>query len=118
MFAKISSLKNRLKYFILIFGVCILIITISSAFIQKHQHGSDPNIDGYVPDETTAIKIAEAIWLPIYGEEIYNYKPFKAELLDKKVWRVSGTVHTQLGGSPIAEIEKSDCKILKVIHEK
>ena len=26
----------------------------------------------YVPNKNTAIKIAEAIWLPIYGESIYR----------------------------------------------
>src|SRR5262249_7899264 len=25
--------------------------------------------EGYVPDAATAIKIAEAVWIPIYGEE-------------------------------------------------
>lgn len=70
-----------------------------------------------VPDEKTAIKIAEAIWLPIYGEKINNKKPFVATLKDS-IWIVSGTVHTEKGGAPYIEIHKSDCKILKVYHEK
>jgi len=74
--------------------------------------------NGYVPDDKTAIKIAEAIWLPIFGNEIYNYKPYKAELIGGKIWKVYGTVHTDKGGSPFAEIQKSDCKIIKVYHEK
>lgn len=73
--------------------------------------------EGYVPNEETAIKIAEAIWLPIYGNEIYRYKPFKARLsMDKKYWQISGTVHALKGGSPYAKIRKSDCKILEVTH--
>ena len=32
----------------------------------------------YVPDKITAIKIAEAVWLPIYGNSIYEKKPFVA----------------------------------------
>ena len=27
--------------------------------------------EGFVPDKNTAIKIAEAVWFPIYGESIY-----------------------------------------------
>lgn len=26
----------------------------------------------YVPNQETAIKIAEAVWVPIYGDKIYN----------------------------------------------
>jgi hypothetical protein len=42
----------------------------------------------YVPNEETAIKIAEAVWLPIYGEDIYN-KPQLAQASAcalKKLW--------------------------------
>jgi hypothetical protein len=34
---------------------------------------------GYVPDETTAIAIAKAVWIPIYGkEQIESEAPFVA----------------------------------------
>ena len=79
---------------------------------------SNPSMEGYIPNETTAIKVAEAIWLPIYGKEIYEYKPFKAILGDNDVWIVSGTVHTQKGGSPFALIQKKDGKIIDVYHEE
>jgi len=75
--------------------------------------------NGVMPTDciANAIKIAEAIWLPIYGNEIYKYKPFKAKLIGGKVWEIYGTVYTQKGGSPIAKIRKSDCKIIEVTHE-
>jgi len=77
---------------------------------------------GYVPDQATAIKIAEAIWLPIYGKEIYNEKPFKAKLIKGgTVWEVTGSLPNDmlvLGGTAIIEIRRSDCKILYVIHGK
>lgn len=73
----------------------------------------------YVPNEETAIKIAEAIWLPIFGNEIYNKKPFIAKLNTKtNIWVVHGTLKEEKGGVPFIEIQKSDCKILKVYHEK
>lgn len=100
----------------LLIGSTILIM--ATIYAQKTGHSSDPEKDGYVPNAETAIKVAEAIWLPIYGDKIYNSKPFKATLRNNEVWIVEGTLHTQKGGVPYAEIQKSDCKVLKVIHTK
>lgn len=73
----------------------------------------------YVPNAECAIKIAEAIWLPIYGKGIYDSKPFTAVLKGDSVWVVEGTLPKRmLGGTPYIEIQKSDCKILKVTHGK
>lgn len=96
-------------FFSLLFLACIC---------PSNNQLSDPEKNGYVPNKETAIKIAEAIWLPIYGEEINNHKPFKADLVDNKIWRVTGTVYTEKGGAPVVEIQKSDCKILCVYHGK
>ena len=75
--------------------------------------------DGYVPGAGTAIKIAEAVWLPIYGKQIENEKPFKAHLKDDMIWVVEGTLPPHmLGGVAYAEIQKADGKILSVIHGK
>ena len=71
----------------------------------------------YVPDAETAIKIAVAVWEPIYGKEkLEKDKPFHADLRDD-IWGVSGTgtSHTLRGGGMVqAEISKSDGKILKI----
>lgn len=73
----------------------------------------------FVPNEETAIKVAEAIWLPIFGESIYDKKPFRAKLVNNEIWVVEGTLEEGLlGGVPLIEIQKSDCKILKVEHGK
>lgn len=111
------NIINQMKSLIKI-GIVIITCILLTSFMQPYKNKTDPDKDGYVPDEITAIKIAVAIWLPIYGPEIYNYKPFKAKLIKGKIWRVDGTVHTFFGGSPIAEIQKKDCKVLKIIHEK
>lgn len=72
-----------------------------------------------VPNERTAIKIAEKKWLSIYGEKIYSKKPFVATLSENgKVWYVKGTLHTQKGGVPYIEIRKVDGKVLKISHSK
>lgn len=73
----------------------------------------------YVPDKETAIRIAEAIWVPIYGEKIYNQKPYIVTLVDSSIWVVTGTLpENKRGGVAYIEIQKNDCKILKVTHGK
>jgi hypothetical protein len=74
----------------------------------------------FVPDANTAIKIAEAVWLPIYGEAIYKHKPFIADFDDsKKVWIVFGTTpEGKRGGNYFARIQKSDGKILEILKQK
>jgi hypothetical protein len=74
---------------------------------------------GYVPDAATAIKIAVAVWEPIYGEaKIASEKPYRAVLQDG-VWVVEGSLHAGLdGGAAIAEIAQEDGRILRVSHGK
>jgi len=46
------------------------------------QNGFIPK-DGFVPDAKTAVAIAEAVLIPIYGkEQINSEKPLKANLKD------------------------------------
>lgn len=73
--------------------------------------------EGFVPDEETAIRIAEAVWIPIYGEEqINSEKPFKAVLVDD-TWIVTGSLpEGYVGGVAEARISKTDGRILGVIH--
>ncbi len=79
----------------------------------------NPPINGFVPDEATAIKIAEAIGLPLFGDHLIDYKPFYAELKNDSIWHVYGLpkktwLIIQLGGGPEFDIQKKDGKILKV----
>lgn len=85
-------------------------------------HVDDPLPNNLVPNKETAIKIAEAIWLPLYGKKIYNEKPFTAELTSSGIWIVKGTLKNldlgAKGGVAYIEIQKNDCKILKIYHGK
>ena len=66
----------------------------------------------------TAIKIAEAVWLPIYGNGINEKKPFVAKL-QGEIWVIQGTLPTEmLGGVPVAEISKKSGEILRISHGK
>jgi hypothetical protein len=72
---------------------------------------------GYVPDAETAIRIAVAVWEPIYGKkQIESEKPYQATLKNG-VWIVEGSLPDDaLGGVAVAEISKSDGTILRVTH--
>ncbi len=91
--------------------------------------------NAFVPDSATAIKVAEAIWLPIYGERIYEQKPFVAHLVGDSIWVVQGSIKGRkngfdtsssgaitftisYGGVLNAEIRRSDCKVIRVFHSK
>lgn len=74
---------------------------------------------GYVPNKETAIKIAVAVWIPIFGkEQIEKEKPYQARL-EEDVWTVEGTFpkgEYELGGAAEARIDKMTGQILSVIH--
>ena len=72
---------------------------------------------GFVPDSSTAVRIAEAVWVPIYGEQqIARERPFIA-MLRHGVWTVSGSLPTgQPGGVAVAEISKRTGRIIRVSH--
>ncbi len=75
--------------------------------------------DSYcVPDASTAIKVAEALWVPVYGKDLVeSEKPFWAKLING-VWHVGGTLRTEFGGTVSAEIRKKDCQVLRITHYK
>jgi hypothetical protein len=75
--------------------------------------------DGFVPDAKTAIQIALAVWTPIYGEKVLaTEKPYHASLKDG-VWTVEGSVPPgDEGGAALAEISKSDGRIIRVNHDQ
>lgn len=120
---------NKVKVILL-----VATITLSIGMISKlSSNGINPNNEdklflsekgyipknGFIPDSETAIKIAQAIWLPIFGNLIYESKPFHARLLEDSIWIIEGTLpEGAVGGVPYAAIRKSDCSVLKVVHTK
>jgi len=77
--------------------------------------------NGFVPDEETARKIAETVWLPIYGRQVLRQKPYRVKLIDEKIWIVEGTlkgIPFVVGGTAYIEINKNTGEIIKVTHSK
>jgi NTF2 fold immunity protein of polymorphic toxin system component len=101
-------------------AVCFIsILPIASYSEEPQKHNVKPAA-GYVPDEETAIKIAIAVWSPIYGKDkIDAEKPYKAILKDG-VWYVSGSLPKGYvkGGVAEGEINKDDGRIIRISHGK
>jgi NTF2 fold immunity protein len=106
-------------------GMLMLLILASSAAYS--QDSTAPTLkpkDGFVPDAKTAVKIAEAVLDPVYGEkQIESERPFKATL-QKGVWIVAGTLNCGApssecsGGTAVVKISKASGEILFMTHYK
>jgi hypothetical protein len=104
-------------------ALCCSVILIASAQAQPYV----PK-DGFVPDSETAVKIAEAVLVPVYGrEKIESERPFKATL-ERGIWTVTGTLHCPDsrggmtkdcdGGTAEVKLSKANARVLKMIHYK
>jgi hypothetical protein len=105
--------------------LCILLVTVATFFAQ--QPGNPPS--NAVPDEATAVKIAEKALTRIYGKKIIeSERPFTATLTNG-VWHVGGTLYCSdehgntstspcAGGVAMAEVKQSNGRILKTGHTK
>ncbi len=76
---------------------------------------------GFVPDAETAVTIARAVLIPIYGPaKIQAEEPLKAER-HGDTWHVNGTLQCApncVGGTAHVEISARNGAILNVIHTK
>jgi hypothetical protein len=78
--------------------------------------------EGFIPDEKTAAKIAELIWIPIYGKDVLLKRPYRVTLINN-IWVVEGystefSLLLGFGGNPYIEICKDTGKILCVTHSR
>jgi hypothetical protein len=68
---------------------------------------------------TEAVDVASKKWFEIYGDGVYDKKPFTVELKDDTIWVVQGTLSKwKDGGVPYAEINARNCEFIKIIHTK
>jgi hypothetical protein len=78
---------------------------------------------GFVPDAATALKIAEAVLIPVYGESVIrSERPFKA-VLKGDVWTIAGSVPCEgppaavcPGGAAEVRVSKKSARILFMTH--
>ena len=104
-------------------AICCVVFVLGETYAQSYT----PK-DGFVPDSATAVKIAEAVLIPVYGKEkIESERPLKAKL-ENGVWTVDGTLHCRdskgqesqlcVGGAAEVKLSKADGRILRMSHYK
>ena len=97
--------------------VLLLLFTINDAICQADR----PKLPsrGIVPDEVTAVRIAEAVFEPVFGtEEVTKFRPYHAQLKDG-VWTLYGTLRPgSRGGTPQMIIQKKDGRVIEVWHSQ
>lgn len=105
-----------MKQWMPIIALILMGITVSAADIPMHSYNPDA---GFVPDSATAISIAKAVLIPIYGKEaIEREQPFTAKL-NNGTWTVTGSVpQGMVGGTALVELAKSDGRIERVSHSR
>jgi hypothetical protein len=75
---------------------------------------------GAVPDSETAVRIAEAVLIPVYGEKtVITERPFTA-VLKGDTWTVQGTLPKEFanGGAALVQMSKKQGCILTILHYK
>src|ERR1039458_879897 len=72
----------------LFFLTASLVLTVGLTLAAETEHNFKPKA-GYVPDEKTAIAIAVAVWVPIYGEEQIERESLFNAFLKDGVWHVA-----------------------------
>jgi hypothetical protein len=99
--------------------ICLLMIAtlcLSSASLAQNVPKIFECNGGVVADKETAIRIAEAILSPVYGEEaIREQRPYQVTLKDGK-WTVDGTAAPpgHVGGRFHIIILRSDGRVLEI----
>lgn len=105
----------------------LLIAIAATAEVVAQQTNNPPPVA--VPDEATAVRIAERALAKVYGQKkIEAERPFEAMLRDG-IWHVGGTLYCRdekgnvdtrpcAGGVAIAEVRQRDGRVLKTTHTK
>jgi hypothetical protein len=104
-------MTNLLK----MFAVSLMLMSVCHGSTDK----SPLPAQGIIPDEVTAVKVAEAVFPPIFGsEEVTKYVPYHAQLKEG-IWTVYGTLKPgSRGGTPQMTIQKKDGKVIEVWHSQ
>jgi hypothetical protein len=100
-----------------------LLLCVSSVFSQVPSSRGYVPKNGFVPNGTVALAIAEAVLVPVYGKTVINSeRPFKAVLKDN-FWTITGSVPCDgppgaicPGGAAEVRISKRTGQILFMTH--
>jgi hypothetical protein len=130
--------KRRLSFFVIFAAIMFLVAAARSARWPQsaiQAAGNTPQIappsgkwystrwgqsfrptNGYVPDQKTAMQVAEAVLVSIYGEgQVKAEEPFRVSL-DDNIWTVKGALPHGPGGNAEVKLSKRDGTVLYVSH--
>jgi hypothetical protein len=99
------------------FRVLLIVFVLASGLSANGERGRLPE-NGVVPDEQTAVSVAEAVFRPVYGKDyVDKFLPYHAVLQDD-LWTVYGTLRPAgaHGGTPQLRISKQDGRVLEIWH--
>ena len=102
-----------------IFG---FIVSVSLILFVPHAEGRNMQTftpkEGFLPDEATAIAVAEIILIKIYGaDQIKGQRPFYATL-NSDVWEISGSIDpNKLGGVAHIKLRKNG-QVVQLTHSR
>lgn len=117
-----TNLINRTLAVALIFFTLSL-FCVDAAFARDPTQGGKVHSyvpeHGFVPNETTAVEIAQAILVPIYGDAaIEKQKPFVVTL-SQNVWTIEGSSPKDgIGGVFLLKLARRDARVLRLTHSK
>jgi hypothetical protein len=99
--------------------VILILIILQIGSCSSRQEIIKANSNYCLNSSDKAIEMADKKWLEIYGNDIYNKKPFTAEFKNDTIWIIQGTLsRLKKGGVPYAEINAKNCKFIIVTHGK
>jgi hypothetical protein len=73
---------------------------------------------GFIPDRDTAIRVAKAILIPVYGEKTVDSEEPLSVALDGDVWTVKGAVRPYPSGNAEIKLSKSEGTVLFLSHSQ
>jgi NTF2 fold immunity protein of polymorphic toxin system component len=105
-------LRRHIKAWLLAVTMFAVLGNVSRA----DEHSYVPT-NGFVPDVATAIAIAEAILVPIYGRaQVEAERPFSASS-DGNIWTVLGHLESgHAGGVATVVIGRATARVIRVAH--
>ncbi|MCC9043947.1 YbbC/YhhH family protein [Myroides sp. M-43] len=79
-----------------------------------------PPIDGFIPNDSTAVRIAETMLYKVYGENnIVRQRPYNIALKQDSIWCIQGNLPEGWeGGVFYIELNKNNGKVEKMFHDK
>lgn len=107
-------MKEKRVVLILLFSLLFVLATNGLILCGQNVPGLFERPGGLVPTKETALKIAEAVLVPIYGVKIMEDKPYQIKF-SAGFWTIDGTTPPKaVGGSFHIVIRQRDAQVVEI----